>query len=444
MRVGAVLLIVLSVVSCLSSPLVAQQSTTPFTSLERDRAIQMLQTIAGDVRKHYYDPKFHGIDWDARVREAKEKIEKSTSQNAALSHVAGALAALDDSHTFFLPPSRPYVHDYGIQFEMFGDHCFVIRVRPGSDAAAKGIKPGDEVLSINGITPSRDNMWQIDYVFHTLRPVLTLTLNLKSPDENQRQVEAAAKFRELLRLRDLSGSGGDNIWEIFRASEDARHRQRIRFAEVGDDLLIVKFPIFNASETEIGSLVAKARRYHGVVLDMRENPGGLVDTVKYLLQGMFDHEIKVPDRVGRKDTKPMIEHFHPHNPYTGQLLVLIDSKSASGAEIFARMVQLEKRGSVLGDHSSGSVMESLHYGYQAGMGVTVFYGASITEADVIMSDGKSLEHAGVMPDELVLPTGVDLANGRDPVLARAAQLLGTKLVPEDAGKLFPYEWPPEK
>src|SRR5499427_3136085 len=215
MRVGAVLLVVLSVVSCLSSPLVAQQSPTPFTSLERDRAIQMLQTIAGDVRKHYYDPKFHEIDWDARVREAKEKIEKATSQNAALSHVAGALAALDDSHTFFLPPSRPYVHDYGLEFQMIGDRCFVTRVRPGSDAESKGVKPGDEVLAINGFQPTRQNLWQMDYVFHTLRPQLSLRLDLRHPAGATLQVEAAAKFRELQRIKDLTGSSGaGDIWDL--------------------------------------------------------------------------------------------------------------------------------------------------------------------------------------------------------------------------------------
>ena len=86
-------------------------------------------------------------------------------------------------------------------------------------------------------------------------------------------------------------------------------------------------------------------------------------------------------------------------------------------------------------------MEAKRYGYRCGVGSVLFYGASITEADMVMTDGASLEHNGVLPDEVTLPSAEDLANGRDPVLARAIETVGAKLNPEEAGKLFPYEWP---
>ena len=88
-------------------------------------------------------------------------------------------------------------------------------------------------------------------------------------------------------------------------------------------------------------------------------------------------------------------------------------------------------------------MEARHYEYHIGFEREVFYGASITDADLIMTDGKSLERVGVMPDEMLIPTGADLAAGRDPVMARAVELAGGKITPEAAEKLFPFECPKE-
>src|SRR5215469_10949940 len=134
----------------LTSILVPKARPQQMSSFDRDRALLMLDDVAKDVQKHYYDQDFHGVDWDATVLQAKRKIKDETSLNLALAHIAAALMSLNDSHTFFLPPSRPYVHDYGLEFQMIGDRCFVSRVRPGSDAESNGVKPGDEVLAING------------------------------------------------------------------------------------------------------------------------------------------------------------------------------------------------------------------------------------------------------------------------------------------------------
>jgi len=411
------------------------------TSIDRERAQSMLREISSDVKKHYYDPKFHGVDWDAKVEEMKQKIGATDTMNLALSKVAGALDTLNDSHTFFLPPAHNSRYDYGWQAQVIGDHCFVIRVRPGSDAEKKGVKPGDELVALNGFTPNRDKLWKMEYVFKTLRPQPALRLDLRDLAGKQRQVDVATALIQRKRVMDLTGGGsGNDIWDLIRQDESEEHLGRARFAELSDDVGILKFPGFHFTESEIDSMVGKARKHKALILDLRGNPGGSVDTLKYLIAGCFEKEIKIGDRIGRSEQKPMVAKLHGH-PFTGKLVVLVDSKSASAAELFARVVQVEKRGTVLGDRSSGSVMEAKHYSYQSGTDTVVFYGASITDADIVMTDGRSLEHNGVLPDELVLPSAEDLANGCDPVLARAVEIVGAKLNPETAGKLFPYEWP---
>jgi carboxyl-terminal processing protease len=416
----------------------------PMSKLDRGRALDILKTVGDDVRKHYYDPKFHGVDWDAKIAEAKAKIEKETSFNMAMSHIAAALDTLNDSHTVFLPPGHAYRHDYGFEYQMISNRCFVMHVRPGRDAEAKGVKPGDEILAINGFDVTRDDYWKVQYVFSVLRPLPALQLTLRDPAGVQRQVEVAAKIREKKRVTDLTWeNGASDIWNLVREAEAEEHLTRARWVEYGDQLTVLKLPEFSfLSAGEVDGMVAKARKRPNLIIDLRGNPGGVVDTLKYLVGGVFGKEVKIAERVGRKEKKPEIAK-PLHDVYQGKLVILVDSRSASAAEVFARVVQLEKRGVVMGDQTAGAVMEARGYSEQVGQDTVAFYGASITEWDVLMSDGKSLEHTGVTPDQLLLPSPYALANGRDPVLARAAETLGVKVSPEEAGKLFPYEWPPE-
>lgn len=64
-----------------------------------------------------------------------------------------------------------------------------------------------------------------------------------------------------------------------------------------------------------------------------------------------------------------------HSAFGGRLIVLVDSESSSGSELLARVVQIEKRGLVLGDCSAGRVMAARHYRYTVEMGTIVSYGS---------------------------------------------------------------------
>jgi len=421
------------------APARAQQ----MSKMDRDRDEQMLTTVGDEVLKHYYDPNYHGVDLKAQFAAAKLRMKNANSNSMALGEIAAALDPLNDSHTFFLPPQYAFRNDYGWQYQMVGDRCFVTQVRPGSDAEVKGVKPGDQILGINGYAPTRDTLWKMQYDFGVLRPQPGLRLALQDPLGNKRTVGVAAAVHPTKRVMDLTlRDGGGDYFDIMRQDERQWHSVRARYAESGDALLILKLPGFYFSESEVDSMMNKARKHNALIVDLRGNPGGSVDMLQHFAGGVFDKDVKIADRVGRKERKPQIAKGS-HYSFTGKLVVLVDSRSASAAELFARLMQIEKRGIVLGDRSSGHVMEARYYSEQFGVETAVFFGVSVTEADLIMTDGKSLEHSGVTPDEVLLPTAADLASGRDPVIARAAELLGVKISPEDAAKMFPYEWPPE-
>ena len=99
--------------------------------------------------------------------------------------------------------------------------------------------------------------------------------------------------------------------------------------------------------------------------EMRGDGGGRTDTLKDIVGYLFDKDIKIADRVGRKESKPMTAK-RQGKPFTGKLIVLVDSGSASASELLARVVQLQHRGTVIGDKTAGAVMESRVYGDQLG------------------------------------------------------------------------------
>ena len=410
-------------------------------SINLDRARVTLRNAYDVVKKHYYDPKFHGLDWDARYHEFDEKIKSAPSLSQAFGVVAGFLDGLNDSHTFFSPPSRPYRIDYGYRMQLFGDNCYITRTRPGTDAVEK-VNPGDQVLGYNNFAVNRGDFWKMEYYFNNIALQKGSTLALRDPSGKERNVTVDAKVRQLKKVLDLTEEGGGfDIWDLIRDMENSDHVVRQRVVETGG-VAIWKMPEFFLTDVETDHLFDTVRKNKTLILDLRGNPGGAVDTLERMLGNTFDHDVKIGDRVGRKEMKPDIGKTRGGKAFSGKCIVLIDSGSASAAELFARIVQLEHRGTVVGDRSSGSVMEAQGYSFSQGMDTKIFYGFSVTDADLIMSDGKSLEHAGVTPDELAVPTPQDIAAGRDPALARAAELAGIKLNPVEAGKMFPFEWLP--
>jgi C-terminal processing protease CtpA/Prc len=407
-------------------------------SVNAGRVQEMLRVGYDEVRKNYYDNKYHGLDWDAKFHEFDGKMKQITTLAQGFSLVAGMMMTLDDSHTFFMPPSRPVRVEYGFRVQMIGDRAFITRVRPGSSAESQ-VHSGDEVIAYNRYKVDRASLWKMNYYYSRLAPQAISELVLKDPAGQQREVKIDAQVQQQKRVLDLTQ--GSDIWQMIREEENADHQVRQRYVENGD-LMIWKMPEFFLTDGEVADLFSSARKHKALVLDLRGNPGGAIVTLEQMLGSVFDHDVKIADRIGRKELKPQMAKTHGKHTFDGKLIVLIDSDSASCAELFARVIQLESRGTVIGDRSSGSVMEARHYSESQGADTKIFYAFSVTDADLIMKDGKSLEHAGVVPDEVVLPTAKDLAEGKDPALARAAELAGVHLDAAQAGKIFSFEWLP--
>lgn len=289
--------------------------------------------------------------------------------------------------------------------------------------------PGDEVLAINNYTPTRANLHRIEYVLDTLRPQSKIRVAVRSVTGEARQFEIVPKI--------FPGQFTSVTPSEIRLAGEVVHKEvQPRLVALDGDVLVAKVPRFLFVKEDVDKLVGEARKHQWVILDLRDNPGGAEDSLIMLVSGFFDRTVKIADAVRRKTTHPILAK-PDRQPFLGKLTVLVDSQSASAAELFARVVQLEKRGTVVGDRTAGMVMEaetSPHFAAGA------IFRTSLTTANLVMSDGNSLEGVGVLPDEVALPMPDDLANDRDPVLAHAAEIAGAKLSSKDAAALFPYNW----
>lgn len=407
--------------------------------IDRESALDALKTLRDLVKKHYYDPKFHGVDLDAQYAAAVAKVRQATTLGQANAYVAGFLSSLHDSHTYYVPGGQSIQVDYGYQAQIIGNDCYITRLEPGSDAVEK-LQPGDAVAAIDGFRVNRADYFQLNYFLRDLSLQSQTKFVVVDPDGKIRtDVVVQAKIVPRRITDDQGGVALEaEIQDQLRRIEGLEQLFKIQYYEF-PDVLMVKLPTFLVDTGTIDDLMGKARKKSAMIVDLRGNGGGSLDALARLVGYFFDHEVTIDSPISRNNkVKPLVAKPRGKETFAGKIVVLVDSQSASASELFARVMQLEKRGVVVGDRSSGYVMEARWFPLPNSMDFQ--YSASVTQADLIMKDGKSLEGVGVTPDYLVLPTGEDLAKQRDPAMSKALALVGINMDPAAAAKLFTFYW----
>lgn len=404
---------------------------------ERKKMEEMLHGVRGEIAKSYYDSTYGGMNLSAVYDSAATRIHDARSVDAALSAIAWFTLELHDSHTFFAPPPRTMQAEYGWEMAMVGDSCFMLRVKPGSDAERQGVHRGDRVLSINGIAPTRENLWQINYLFWILSPRPSLRVVARAPGGESRTLDLASRVRERSKIVDLTGAdGGRDIGRLVREGEKEEEEYRGMTVDVGKDVLVWKMPTFEIGLDEVHDAFKRARGRKALVLDLRGNGGGYERILLEVIAQLNHDDVLVGRTRERSKLSGLVAKGAGNDAFVGQLFVITDSRSASSSEILARNAELTGRGKVLGDRTAGAVMRARYHTLRLGMETATIYGVQVTEADLVMSDDGRLERVGVTPDVLLLPTGDDLAAGRDVVLARALTLAGAPTDAAKAGALY--------
>ena len=369
--------------------------------LDREMAETMLKDVSDDVNKNYFDPTLHGLDWNSLIQKARTNIDNAHDMEEAIAQIEGVLQLLHDSHTSFIPPQHANNFDYGWRFKIFGSRTYITEVHAGSDAEKQGVHLGDEVLAINGFKVNRESAPLLHSAMEVYLPLSSVDVKLRDGEGHVRDLPLRASLTKQPAVAGLSSWAPH---EMRIKAEDAWNNARAEAVELSPDLMAIRIPAFLQTGRDVDALFAKARTHKKLIIDLRGCRGGRVDSLHAYLEHIFSHDVSIGKLVERGKVTPQTIKGNTKNAFPGDLVVLADSETASAGEIFARVVQLEGRGTVVGDHTSGLTMASIRIPHHAGMHPVYFYGTSVTIADTVMADGKSLEHIGVAPDQTFLPS----------------------------------------
>jgi carboxyl-terminal processing protease len=307
----------------------------------------------------------------------QSKLDATKLSQAA---IKGMVEALNDPYTAYLDPQSYQLSTSSLQgkFEGIGatvgvrdNQIIIIAPIPDSPAAKAGIQAGDIILAVNG--ESTEGLSLEEVVLHIRGPKGTsVRLTIQHQGETT-PVEL----------------------EIVRAEIDL---PSVSFEMRGDIAYIRLYQFNDRTDTELATVLERLEPEGatGIVLDLRTNPGGLLEAVV----GVASHFLKegvvvyVVDNKGEETSYPV-----KRTSITTDLplVVLTDNFSASGSEVLAGAIQDDERGIIAGTRTYGKGSVNTLHKLQDGSGIY------ITMARWLTPNRRLIEGKGIEPDyELAL------------------------------------------
>lgn len=388
--------------------------------VERSQTKAMLRTVAKTIEKEFHDASLRGLDWKHLRADAERRIDEAKSLGQMVTAVYSFTTKLDDSHTAFIPPLRGFNPQFGFELKAYGDQVRVSEVKKGSAAEQTGLKVGDRVFWVNGYRAERKTLFQMMYFFRVLMAVPRMELVTARDDEAPQTVVVEAKEKWRRPVIDLRTFGSNDFWDLVRESE--KGKKKFKTATYEPRIGYIKIPAFTPDAHFFSGVFDDVKDTETVIIDLRDNPGGRVDSLTAAIGFFEPAEVAVAEIVGRKKTEALKARPGRPNFSNVPLVILVDSRSHSAAEVFARHFQLKRRAQVVGDRSAGTVTVGRVFPHEMGVDTVLPYASYVAVARLVFPDGQELEKSGVIPDHLCIPTGPDLREELDPCLDLAVEL----------------------
>jgi carboxyl-terminal processing protease len=404
---------------------------------ERQSNIDSFEYVWKTVIEKHWDPKLGGLDWQSVHDELRPKVEAARTRDEARQVIGVMLSRLHQTH-FGVVPGEVYQQldapdgpreavgvealgdaAPGIDLRVIEGHAIVTTVDPGSPASERGVRPGWEIVRVNG------------------SPVAPALRSIREQFANSTLLEFCLTRSVLARLQ---GPTGAPVHVEFLDGDDQavsldlrRTQPRGKIVHLGNmppgyfwsewrkprpDIGYVRFNEFMDPEglaKTFEEAVHACRDCRGFVIDVRGNPGG-IGGLAMGVAGWFTDQSGV--RLGTEYMRGLTLKFviFPRSePFRGPLAILVDGCSVSTAEIFAGGLKDVKRARIFGTRTAGAALLSVISRLPNGDGF------QYAIANYISEGGQPLEGIGVTPDEEVHPTRRQLLAGQDPILDAALE-----------------------
>jgi len=343
--------------------------------------------------------------WNIIFNNYVEK-DKLSSDNLSEAAINGILDAINDPYTSYLD-ARHYeifqssfegeLEGIGAQVGMREDKLVIIAPIAGSPAEKAGIRAGDNILAIDGQSTAEMSLAEA-------------VLRIRGPKGTK------------VTLRVLHE--GETAPVDITITRETITVPSVRFEMVGDIAYISISEFSENTDQEVGEIIPQLSKdgVTGIILDLRGNPGGLLNVVVNIT-GYFLREgvaVKVKDNQGKITEYPI----KPAGDITDlPMVVLVDASSASGSEVLAGALQDYKRATLAGTTTFGKGSVNQFFRLSDGSGIY------LTIARWLTPLGRPIEGKGLEPDvELTL-------TGEDAIHWAVEYLHGNKTAPTGAASL---------
>ncbi len=350
---------------------------------ERDgvyRALDLWIEVYDRVRSDYVDP----VDEEALVRGAVAGMVRSLDPHSEY------LAA--DQVRHFREDTRGRFAGVGMEVALHDGVLTVLAAVPDTPAARAGVRAGDQVVAVDG--ESTRALRIADAVRRIRGPAGTFVELSLRRDDALREVRLKRAEVEVVAVH------GDLL-------PDRVAHVRVRTFQRGTD---------DAIESEIGRLAAEAGGpLAGVLLDLRDNPGGLLSQGAAVADLFLD-----AGEIVRTSGRGHAQRYEASASGTFDLplAVLVNEGSASAAEIVAGALQAHGRARLVGGKTFGKGTVQQLYELSDGSGV------KLTIARYFTPDGRAIDGDGLRPDIAVASVEATAARPlNDPIVLAGLEAL---------------------